>query len=121
MGIEFTLPRGLIDSNGQLHQVGYMRVATAADEVEPQGDAQAQRNEAYLSILVLARVIERIGTITTITPDLISSMAASDFIYLQDLYLQLNTVEPSVFQTVWPYCAMGFHIQIPRLATTIGQ
>ena len=119
MGIEFTLPRGFADSTGQLHQTGYMRVALAADEVEPQGDPQAQQNPAYLSILVLARVIERIGTLTRITPDLIGSLAASDFIYLQDLYLQLNAVEPSVFQTVCPYCANNFHIQIPRLAAGI--
>ncbi|MGB1251119.1 MAG: phage tail assembly protein [Candidatus Promineifilaceae bacterium] len=120
MGIEFTLPRGLIDTSGQIHQTGYMRVALAADEVEPQADPAAQHNEAYLSILVLARVIERIGTLTAITPDLIGSLAASDFIYLQDVYLQLNAVEPSVFQTVCPYCANGFHIQIPRLTGETG-
>lgn len=116
-GIAFTLPRGYIDERGVLHRQGWMRLASVADEIEPQQDPRADQNIAYLSVLVLARVVERIGTMTNVTPELISQLAASDFLYLQDVYLHLNAVEPAVFQTVCPFCANPFDIQIPRLVS----
>ncbi len=114
-GLAFTLPRGYVDQWGQRHQQGWMRLASAADEIEPQGDMRAAGNPAYLSILVLERVVERIGTITNVSAELLASLSASDFLYLQDVYLHLNAVEPSVFQTACPFCTNLFEIQIPRL------
>lgn len=114
--ITFTLPTGYLDPYGNLHRQGWMRVALATDEVEPQGDPRTLRNEAYLAILVLSRVIEQIGTVTNVTPELIGALNASDFLYLQDVYLHLNAVEPSIFQTACPFCTSTFEIQIPRLA-----
>ena len=66
---EFTLPKGYVDAQGNLHRRGIMRLATARDEVEPLRDPRVQQNEAYLTIIVLSRVVERLGTITQVTPD----------------------------------------------------
>ena len=61
----FTLPRGLADAAGTVHREGTMRLATARDEIEPLRDARARQNEAYLAVLLLARVVTRIGVINT--------------------------------------------------------
>ena len=57
----FTLPRGYVDAAGTVHREGTMRLATARDEIEPLRDAQVRQNEAYLAVLLLARVVTRIG------------------------------------------------------------
>jgi hypothetical protein len=87
---EFTLPKGYVDGTGTLHRAGVMRLATARDEVEPLRDARVQQNEAYLTIIVLARVVERLGTITQVTPHEIESLFSSDLAYLQELYGIIN-------------------------------
>lgn len=104
----FTLPCGFVDDHGNLHRQGLMRRATALDEVAPLGDPRAQANEAYLSILMLSRVVKRVGSITEITPALIERLFAADFIYLQELYTRLNTPEPSLVQTQCPVCSHRF-------------
>ena len=58
---EFTLPRGYVDDAGNLHKTGTMRLATAADEILPLQDPRVQRNPAYLSLILLSRVVLRIG------------------------------------------------------------
>ncbi len=66
--MEFTLPKGYLDSTGILHRRGVMRLATAADEILPLRDPRVQQNEAYLAIIVLARVITRLGDLASVTP-----------------------------------------------------
>ena len=87
---EFTLPKGYVDGTGQLHRAGVMRLATARDEVEPLRDPRVQQNEAYLTIIVLSRVVERLGSITQVTPHEIESLFSSDLAYLQELYGIIN-------------------------------
>ena len=58
--IDFELPKGYVDDAGTLHRRGTMRLATAADEILPLRDPRVQQNEAYLVIIVLARVITRL-------------------------------------------------------------
>ena len=53
----FTLPRGFVDADGQVHREGTMRLATARDEIEPLRQVEVRQNEAYLSVLLLARTI----------------------------------------------------------------
>src|SRR5919112_6690862 len=94
--IPFTLPRGYVDSSGVTHREGTMRLATARDEIEPLRDAEVRRNEAYLSVLLLARTVTRIGEITEISPEVIEGLYAADFDHLQRLYERVNTDGDSV-------------------------
>ena len=91
--IEFTLPVGYADDAGTLHRDGRMRLATARDEIQPLADPQVRSNEAYLTILLLARTVERIGPTTTVTPDVIEGLFAADFDHLQRLYERINSPE----------------------------
>ncbi|GGS22343.1 hypothetical protein [Deinococcus knuensis] len=89
--LTFMLPAGLHTSDGQVHRGGVMRLATALDEIEPLGDPRVQRNEAYYPLLLLARVITRLGPFSPVTPDVLGVLPAADFAYLQSLYAQMNT------------------------------
>src|ERR1700709_157995 len=89
--IPFNLPRGLTEEAGGVHTEGTMRLATARDEIEPLRDPEVRRNEAYLSVLLLARTVTRIGEITEITPEVIEALFAADFDHLQRLYERVNT------------------------------
>jgi len=101
---EFTLPCGYIDEQGNLHRQGIMRRATALDEVAPLPDPRVRANEAYLTILLLCRVITRLGALAQIGPAVIERLFASDFTYLQDLYTQVNATGPSLIETACPTC-----------------
>lgn len=93
--VEFTLPKGYIDARGVLHRDGVMRLATAADEILPLRDPRVQQNEAYLTVIVLSRVILRLGTLTDIDTRMIEGLFASDLDYLQRLYERLNGADAS--------------------------
>ena len=93
--IEFQLPKGYVDDTGTLHRRGTMRLATAADEILPLRDARVQQNEAYLAVIVLARVITRLGSLADIHPGVIENLYASDLAYLQQLYEKFNSSEES--------------------------
>ncbi|MVN85678.1 hypothetical protein GO986_02750 [Deinococcus sp. HMF7620] len=92
--LPFMLPVGLFTSDGQVHRSGVMRLATALDEIEPLGDARVQQNEAYYSLLLLARVVTRLGPFSPVTPEVLAVLPAADFAHLQALYAHLNTVHP---------------------------
>jgi hypothetical protein len=108
----FTLPRGYVDAAGEVHREGVMRLATARDEIEPLRDAQVRQNEAYLAVLLLARVIVRIGGITEITPELVEELYAADFDHLQRLYERLNTDGEAVGAVTCPHCAQAFEVDL---------
>ncbi|WP_230285254.1 hypothetical protein [Deinococcus sp. 23YEL01] len=91
--LPFMLPVGLFTSDGQVHRSGVMRLATALDEIEPLGDPRVQRNEAYYPLLLLARVVTRLGPFAPVTPDILGVLPAADFAYLQTLYSQMNTAQ----------------------------
>jgi hypothetical protein len=88
--IEFELPKGYVDETGTLHRRGTMRLATAADEILPLRDPRVQQNEAYLAVIVLARVITRLGTLAEVHTGVIEGLYASDLAYLQRLYEKFN-------------------------------
>jgi hypothetical protein len=88
--IEFTLPKGYLDATGVLHRCGIMRLATAADEILPLRDPRVQQNQAYLAVIVLARVITRLGDLPTIDTKVIEGLYASDLDFLQRLYERVN-------------------------------
>ena len=97
--IEFELPKGYVDEAGTLHRRGTMRLATAADEILPLRDPRVQQNEAYLVVIVLARVVIRLGSLADIHTGVIENLYASDLAYLQRLYEKFNAsddVEPEL-------------------------
>jgi hypothetical protein len=91
--IEFTLPKGYLDEHGVLHRRGVMRLATAADEILPLRDPRVQQNQAYLGVIVLARVITKLGDVPNIDTRVIEQLFASDLDYLQRLYERVNAAE----------------------------
>lgn len=96
--VEFTLPKGYVDATGMLHRQGVMRLATAADEILPLRDPRVQQNAAYLTIIVLARVITRLGSLADIDTRVIEGLFAADLDYLQRLYERINSSEESDVQ-----------------------
>ena len=111
----FTLPRGLVDSEGNVHREGTMRLATARDEIEPLRSAEVRSNEAYLSVLLLARTVTRIGGFTQITPELVENLYAADLAYLQTLYRQINEQGKSVITMTCPECSTKFDVDLAEL------
>jgi len=88
---EFTLPRGYVDDQGQLHRTGTMRLATARDELAPLRDPTVTGpDDPRLTILVLTRVIEKLGDITMVTAFEIEGLFAVDLAFLQDFYGVIN-------------------------------
>ena len=112
---EFTLPRGYVDAMGQTHQQGRMRLATALDEIEPMQDPRVRANESYLPILLLARVVTRLGNLPAVTPQVIERMFASDIAYLEDLYQRLNSSDSVVVTAVCPHCEQQFQLEVAPL------
>jgi len=88
---EFRLPRGYMDEDGTLHHEGVMRLATAADEILPLKDPRVQANPAYLTVIVLSRVVTKLGALPDVNTRIIENLYASDVSYLQSLYQKLNT------------------------------
>ena len=108
----FTLPRGYVDPAGAVHREGLMRLATARDEIEPLRDPEVRRNDAYLSVLLLSRVVTRLGEVGEVTPDVIEGLFAADFDHLQRLYERLNTDGESVGSVTCPACAHDFEVDL---------
>jgi len=100
----FVLPRGYVDEEGVIHRSGVMRLATAKDEIIPQRDPRVRENESYLTVLLLSRVITRLGSVRAITPGVIESMFASDLAFLQDLYRRINQDGTSELAVTCPSC-----------------
>lgn len=111
----FTLPRGYIDKLGQVHRQGIMRLAKASDEIEAVQESQVQANEAYLTVFLLSRVVSKLGTLSSIPPQVISDLYVIDLIYLENLYELINTPEPVIFNANCPECKSQFQIQVAPL------
>ena len=109
---EFTLPRGYIDAQGNLHQRGTMRLATALDEIEPLQDSRVRANQAYLSILLLSRVITRLGDIRPVNPAIVEGLFSADMAYLQNLYIEVNDGGASLVETQCPACGTRFALDM---------
>src|SRR3954449_28248 len=88
--VEFTLPKGYLDDDGVLHRSGIMRLATAADEILPLKDPRVHQNPAYLTVILLSRVVTKLGSLADVHPGVIEGLYASDLTYLQALYQDLN-------------------------------
>jgi hypothetical protein len=113
--IEFTLPRGYVDGAGAVHRNGTMRLATARDEIEPMRELEVRQNTAYLTVLLLARTITRLGTITDVTPALVEGLYAADFDHLQKLYERINSDGESVGVVSCPECSHRFEVDLTEI------
>jgi len=113
--VEFTLPRGYVGADGTLHREGTMRLATARDEIEPLRDPEVRQNEAYLSVLLLSRVVTKLGDVTDVTPDLIENLYAADFDHLQRLYERLNMDGEAVGSVRCPECSNTFEVDLSEI------
>lgn len=106
--VVFTLPRGYVDSTGTLHRDGEMRLATAADEILPLRDPRVEANPAYLTIVLLSRVLTRLGTLDAINPHVIEGLFTADLDHLQDLYNEVNSVGAPRRQVACPHCGRSY-------------
>src|ERR1044072_6011736 len=106
----FTLPKGYVDGEGTLHREGTMRLATAFDEIAPLKDPRVQSNPAYLLVILLARVITRLGTLEQSNPKMIEGFCAADIAYLQDLYRRINETGHDRVHTRCPHCEREFEV-----------
>jgi hypothetical protein len=109
---EFMLPMGYVDQSGTMHRQGLMRLATAADEILPLKDPRVQGNEAYLILILLSRVITKLGTITTVNPKVMEGLYAADLAYLQEFYNRINRDGKSSVEALCPKCAHQFDVAL---------
>lgn len=107
----FTLPCGYLDADGTLHREGLMRMATAYDEIAPLKDPRVQSNAGYLVIILLSRVITRLGALEQVNPKVIESLFAADLAYLQDFYQRINGNGHSRVLVACPHCQGEFEVE----------
>lgn len=108
----FTLPLGYVDSEGNLHKEGVMRLATALDEIAPLKDSRVRSNQAYLLLILLSRVVTKLGSLEYINPKVIESLYAADLAYLQDLYCRVNQNGQNRVRTQCPHCEKEFELEL---------
>lgn len=110
---DFELPKGYVDAEGTLHRRGVMRLATAADEILPMKDPRVTGFPAYLIVLLLSRVVTRLGTLPQVHPGIIEGLFAEDLAHLQQLYNDVNGLAPRRMAVECPACAHGFDVELP--------
>jgi len=111
----FTLPHGYVDPEGELQREGIMRLSTAFDEIAPLKDPRVQANPGYLVIILLSRVIKRLGTLENLNPKMIETLFSADLAYLQDFYQRINQNGHSRFQVECPHCQKEFELETTSL------
>ena len=111
----FSLPRGYMDAEGELHQEGTMRLATAFDEIAPMKDPRVQANPGYLVIILLSRVITKLGDLQHITPKTIEGLFSADLAYLQDMYGRINENGHNHLLVSCPHCEKDFEVEASGL------
>ena len=112
---EFTLPKGYVDDLGDLHKKGVMRLATAADEILPMRDPRVQQNPGYLTVILLSRVVTKLGSLKAVDTKVIERLFTVDLAYLQNLYRQINEVDSPKLRVVCPKCDHEFETEVNLL------
>lgn len=108
----FELPRGYVDESGTVHRDGVMRLSTARDELIPLRDLRVQENPAYLSVVLLGRVITRLGKLAMVHDGVVENMFASDLAFLQDFYRQINAEGHTRAAVECPHCSEPFEVEL---------
>ncbi len=117
---DFELPIGFTDGNGVVHKTGRMRLATAYDEIAPLGDARVQKNDAYLAILLLSRVITQLGNLPVVTTTIVENLFIADMTYLQTMYRQINETGKSILPLICPHCAQPHDVDLTLLGGSVA-
>jgi hypothetical protein len=108
----FELPRGYVDATGTVHRSGIMRLATARDELVPLRDDRVRENPQYLTVVLLARVITRLGTLTDVHAGIVEDLFAADLAFLQDLYRRINSEGHTRAAVACPECGHQFAVEV---------
>lgn len=108
----FTLPRGYVDDSGRVHREGRMRLATARDELVPLRDDRVRENPAYLTVVLLGRVITELGTLPRVDSTVVEDMFASDLAFLQDFYRRINAEGHTLAAVTCPQCQHEFAVDV---------
>lgn len=111
----FTLPKGYVDVEGTLHREGVMRLATAYDEIAPMKDPRVKANPGYLVLILLSRVITRLGDLSQLNPKVMENLFAGDLAYLQDLYQRINENGHNQMRVTCPHCEAQFEVEAAGL------
>jgi len=109
---QFALPRGYVDSEGNLHKDGVMRLATAMDEIAPLRDPRVKANQAYLVVILLSRVVTKLGSLGDISTKVIEGLFSADLAYLQDFYRRINENGTSAISATCPECNHIFEVEL---------
>ncbi|MFE9611285.1 hypothetical protein [Streptomyces sp. NPDC006012] len=108
----FELPRGYVDESGAVHRSGVMRLATARDELVPLRDDRVRENSAYLSVVLISRVLVRLGAIEDVHPGVVEDLFASDLAFLQDFYRRINAEGHTRAAVTCPSCQEHFAVDL---------
>jgi hypothetical protein len=111
----FVLPLGYRDAEGVEHRDGVMRLATAYDEIAPLKDPRVQSNPGYLVLILLSRVVTRLGSLEHINPKLMENLPSGDLMFLQDLYRRVNETGHSRIAVTCPHCQGDFEVETSPL------
>ncbi|MGH8992850.1 MAG: hypothetical protein ACRDYV_21820 [Acidimicrobiia bacterium] len=109
---EFELPLGYIDRDGDLHRQGTMRLATARDELIQLYDAKVRDRPEWLTVVLLAAVVTRLGTLPRVDDDVIEHLFAADLAFLQDLYRRINQEGHTRAAVACPNCDHEFTVDV---------
>lgn len=112
---EFSLPRGFLDHEGNVHKEGTMRLATAMDEIAPLRDPRVRDNQAYLAVILLSRVVTSLGTLSHITTNVIENLFAADLAYLQAVYRNINEEGVTALSLPCPECKHEMEVDLAEL------
>lgn len=108
----FTLPKGLLDEQGNLHRQGVMRLATAKDEIQVQGDRRVQSNYAYGALIMLSQVITQLGALPAVTPEQLENLFTIDIAYLREFYDRINQQGAAYLSVQCPNCSNEFKAEL---------
>jgi hypothetical protein len=112
---DFTLPLGYVDSSGDVHKHGTIRLATAIDEIAPLRDARVRANEAYFTVILLSRVIVKLGTVPLINTHVIENLFTPDLAYLQSFYQQIHETGQSKITVTCYECQARMEVDLAQL------
>lgn len=109
---DFELPRGYVDTSGEVHKFGKMRLATAGDEIAATRDPRVLSNPSYLTIVILSKVIIEIEGVSVIAPTTMERLFTADLAFLQDMYQRINDITPPAMKVVCPECGCSHEAPI---------
>ena len=101
-----------MDSAGELHRRGKMRLATAGDEISATRDPRVLSNPSYLTIVILGKVVTELEGVQMVSANIIEKLFTADLAFLQDMYQRINDIEPPTMEVVCPDCGKVFQVPL---------